>query len=141
MGDVCVCDVCVGFYVVLDAIYEVIDFVLEGVFGDVAAVGENGWDFDPVGLAGVTFAGEEFVVADGAFCADEIDVENVGLDTFDAGGYFADASVVEFKDCDGGGVVFVGFEIGAVSACFVLGDFDDFSAHEPSQCVEGVASC
>ena len=72
----------VRFPVVQDAIHEVIDLVLEGVMGYIAAVRQDGWDGSPALLASPSLR-EDLIVSDGSLVAKELNVEDVGLNAFD----------------------------------------------------------
>ena len=67
-----------GFAVVANAVDEVGDLAVKGMMGHIAAIGTDGRNGDPVGLAGEELLGVDTVVADAALLAQQVDVEGVG---------------------------------------------------------------
>ena len=87
------------------------DLSVEGVVADVAAVGADGGNGDPVGLTGEELFGIDMVVADRAVLAEQIDIEGVGAADVEGGGEFCRIGAAgELYDRDGVGVVLV-FEV------------------------------
>ena len=77
-------DARMGFLVEADAIDEVGGFVGKGVVRYITTVGQDGRGGDPIGLTGKLGLGPDLVILDGAMGAHEVDIENIGLRTFDA---------------------------------------------------------
>ena len=92
MGFGRISQITMGFLIVSDAIYKMIDFTLKRVVGYICIIGTNCRQFDPILLSRV-FMGPDPVIFYRALVAEDLDWKGIRLNTFKIGGNFSEDTV------------------------------------------------
>src|SRR5579875_2344021 len=85
----------VGFLIVYNALHKVIHFFAEGMVRHVSAIGKYRRNCRPAALSHPALL-ENLIIADGPHIAEQLNVEDVGHDTFDGRSNFAYCAVFKF---------------------------------------------
>jgi hypothetical protein len=92
MGFGRIIQVTMGFLIMADAIYKMIDFTLKRVVGYIRVIGANRRQFDPIFLSRV-FMGPDLVIFYRTLVAKNFDRKGIGLNTFKIGGNLTEDTV------------------------------------------------
>ena len=92
MGFGGIIQIAMGFLIMADAIYKMIDFTLKRMVGYIGVIGANRRQFDPIFLAR-EFMGPDLVVFYRTLVTENLDRKGIGLNTFKIGGNLTEDTV------------------------------------------------